>query len=252
MLTLTELQPGVHELTLEGVIERADIETARRELTPLLEGAGRIGLVVRAEGMTDITADAIIEDLRYEFSMLPKWAQIARMAVVSDKQAFAALVRWIDPVLPMIEMRAFPASQVEAARAFAANLDDAPAPEGPGVRMLADGSDGVIAWEFDGRVSREDVARVFGPLEKATEGGRKVNLLVRFKSYEGFDLSLLTDGDFLGRKVDAVRHIARYAVVGAPPWMGGMLGMVAPMMPFEIRQFTLDEEAEARQWVGMA
>lgn len=252
MLTLKELEPRVHEITLEGVIEKSDIDTARRELAPLLDGDAPIGLVIRAEALTDMTGDAIVEDLRYEFSLLPKWSKIARLALVTDKQAFSAILRWIAPVLPMIDMRVFPSSEVDAARAFAADLPPVPAPPGPGIRMLADGRDGVIAWELDGHVSREDVAQIFAPLEKLTAGGRKVNLLVRIKSYDGFDMSLLTDADFLGAKFGAIRHIGRYALVGAPDWMSGLLALAGPMMPFEIRQFDFAEEDAARQWVGLS
>jgi hypothetical protein len=43
-----------------------------------------------------LTTEALVEDMRFEFSLLPHWAKIARMAVVTEFQASAALLRWVD------------------------------------------------------------------------------------------------------------------------------------------------------------
>lgn len=160
MLKVKELQPNVWELTLDGVLEKGDIETMERELTPALKGGHRLGLIVRAEGWKDITADALTEDMKFEFGLLAQWSKIAKMAMVTDLQAFAALLKWVDPILPMIDMKSFPSSEVAAAEAFASDLpDQAEADTGSGITLLADGSDGVIAFEVDGLMRRKTCKR---------------------------------------------------------------------------------------------
>ncbi|WP_417605906.1 STAS/SEC14 domain-containing protein [Primorskyibacter flagellatus] len=77
MLKLKELKPKVWELTLTGVLEKDDIATMERELTPALQGDGPLGLIVRAEEWKDITADAMAEDAKFEFGMLAQWSKIA-------------------------------------------------------------------------------------------------------------------------------------------------------------------------------
>ncbi len=254
MLTVKELKPNVWELTLEGVLEKADIEVMERELTPALDGDAPLGLIVRAEGWRDMTADALAEDMRFEFGMLTRWARIARMAVVTDLQAFAALLRWVDPILPMIEMRAFPASEVAAAEAFVSDLPGrAAASGGPGIRLLADGSEGVVAFEVAGRIGKDDVDAVFAPLEGVMKGDGKVNVLAKFAHWDGFDPALLTDGaGVMGAKLGMIGHMERYAVVGAPSWMQGLVSAMGPVMPFEMRFFPGSDEAAARGWVGWA
>lgn len=144
MLTVKELKPHVYELTLKGIVEKADIERMERELAPALKGEGPLGLVVRAEEWRDVTADAMAEDMKFEFGLLTQRAKIAKMAVVTDLQAFSALLKWIDPILPMIGMRSFHSSEVAAAETFASDLSGrASAAGGPGIRLLADGS---TAW----------------------------------------------------------------------------------------------------------
>jgi hypothetical protein len=249
MITLKELKPNVIELTLEGVLEKRDIEMMERELTPLLEGDGPLGLIVRAEDWRDMTADAIAEDMKFEFGLLSQWSKIAKIALVTDLQAFGALMKWIDPILPMIEMKSFRASEVAAAEAFAADLPRASqAKTGQGITILSDGENGLLAYEVDGTITAEDADKVFCPLEPYLKGDKKINLLVRFKSFDGFDPALLTDGSLMGNKLSAISHVGRYAIVGAPEWMDAMVSSVGAMMPIEIRTFDASEDDDAWAW----
>lgn len=250
MLKVKELKPNVYELTLEGVLEKSDIETMERELAPVLKGDSPLGLIVRAEGWSDITADAIAEDMKFEFGLLAEWSKIAKMAMVTDLQAFAAVLKWIDPILPMIDMKSFGSSDVAAAEAFASDLPaKSQTASGSGVTLLSDGTDGLIAYEVHGAITAEDVDKVLGPLEPHLKGDEKVNILVRFKSYEGFDPAILMDGSLMGSKMGAITHLGRYAIVGAPKWMATMVGSMGAMMPFEVRVFDTAEDDAAWTWV---
>lgn len=250
MLKVRELKSNVWELTLDGVLEKGDIEVMERELTPALKGDGPLGLIVRAEGWKDITADAMVEDAKFEFGMLAQWSKIAKMALVTDLQAFAAVMKWIDPILPMIDMKAFAASDVAAAEAFASDLPvRQAAASGSGVNLLSDGKDGVLAYEIDARITADDVDKLLAPLEAHMKGDEKINLLVRFKHYDGFDPAILIDGSVMGSKIKAITHLGRYAVVGAPKWMAAMVSTVGAMMPFEMQMFDASEDAAAWAWV---
>lgn len=250
MLKVKELKTNVWELTLDGVLTKSDIETMERDLTPVLRGDGPIGLIVRAEGLKDLTGDAMAEDAKFEFSMMAQWAKIAKMAVVSDLQAVAALLKWIDPILPMIDMRAFGSSEVAAGERFAADLPAGDgASQGRGMRLLSDGSDGLVAYEIDGRISAGEVDELLAPLEARMQGDAKFDLLVRIRNYDGFDPAILTDGSLFGTKMKAITHVRRYAIVGAPKWMAAMAGTVAGLMPFEMKLFDASQDDAAWAWV---
>ncbi|WP_113913395.1 STAS/SEC14 domain-containing protein [Roseovarius dicentrarchi] len=250
MLKVRELKSNVWELTMDGVLEKRDIETMERELTPALKGDGPLGLIVRAEGWKDITADAMAEDAKFEFGMLAQWSKIAKMAIVTDLQAFAAMLKWIDPILPMIDVKAFGSADVAAAKAFVSDLPaKQAAASGSGVTLLSDGKDGVLAYEINGRITPDDVDKLLAPLEARMKGDGKINLLVRIKDYDGFDPAILTDGSVMGSKMSAITHLGRYAVVGAPKWMAAMGSTVGAMMPFEMRMFDASEDDAAWAWV---
>lgn len=250
MLKVKELKKNVWELTLDGVLTKSDIRTMERDLTPIIQGEGPFGLIVRADGLKDLTADAIAEDAKFEFAMMSQWTKISRMAIVSDLQALAALLKWVDPILPMIDMRSFATSQVAAAESF---VSDLPAPhgasQGNGISLLSDGKDGVLAYEVDGRISAEDVNELLAPLEAQMKGDEKINLLVRIRHYDGMDLSILTRGSLWGTKMTAIKHVRRYAVVGAPKWMAAMATTVAAMLPVAMRMFDSSQDVAAWEWV---
>ncbi len=250
MLKITELGPDIREVVLKGLIEKHDIETLERDLTPFIEADGQKGLVLRIEDWDDMTADALAEDAKFEFSLLPHAAKLAKVAVVTDKQLFEALFRWMDPVLPAMDLRTFGSADVEAARAWAADLPQkSAAAEGPGIRVVEDGQDGLLVFELDGRMSQEGVDAVFAAFDSATRTHGRIDLLARVTQYGGFDPAILADMNTLTSKLGAIGKVRRYAVVGAPGWMRGMVQAMGPMLPFEMNTFDASEEDAARRWL---
>ncbi|SMX38603.1 STAS/SEC14 domain-containing protein [Maliponia aquimaris] len=252
MLTVNELKPRVFEITLSGTVEAADIEVLKRALTPALEAEGKMGLVLRMEDLDDITGDALIRDARFEVSMLPQWSKVGRVAVVTDKQAFEALLNWFDPILPMIEFRTFAPAGADAARDWAADLPRAKSDAAPGVRIVEDGSDGLMVFEIVGKMQKDDADRVFAAFDSAVARHGKINLMVRVKNYEGFDLGLLGDRETMTSKFGAIGKVGRYAVVGAPGWMRAVVQGMAPLLPIEMRAFEASEDDQALAWARAA
>jgi len=250
MIAVKELKPRIFEVTLSGIVETSDIATMKRALTPALEAEGRMGMVLRMEHLEDITGDALIADARFEFSMLPQWSKVARVAVVTDKQAFEALLNWFDPVLPMIEFRTFAPVDADAAQSWASDLPDAEETAGPGVRVVDDGSDGLLVFEIDGKLTEDGVDQVFTAFDRAVETHGKINLMVRVKDYEGFDFGLLADRDFMTSKFGAIGKVGRYAIIGAPGWMRAMVQGMGPLIPIEMRTFDASEDAAAHDWAS--
>lgn len=250
MLAIDRVQPDILQLTLSGVVDKTDIEKVEAAITPMLEGDGRIGLLIDIVELEDMTGDAIAEDMRFEFGMLAQWSKVARLALITDKKAFEAMMRWADPLLPSTEMLSFGPDRVEAARGWVADFPrDAEETAGRGIRIIEDGTDGLLAFEIIGSVTREDAARVLEPFQRLTGRDRKIDLMVRITDFSGFDPAMLVDGEFLGSKFQAIGHVRRYAIVGAPAWMRTVANAAAAVLPFDIRTFDLDDETAARAWL---
>lgn len=250
MIAVQELKSRLIEIKLTGVIDASDVEAMKRELTPALEAKGKMGLILNVADLDDLTGDALIADAKFEMSMLSQWHKIGRVAVVTDKQAFDAILNWFDPILPMIDFRCFAPGDAAAAQEWAGETAKADKTDSPGLRVIEDGSDALLVFELDGKMTEDSVHEVFAAFDRAVEQHGKINLMLRIKDYEGFDLGLLGDRDTMMSKFGAVGKVGRYAIVGAPGWMRAIVKTMGPLMPIDMRSFDASEEAEARTWAA--
>jgi hypothetical protein len=75
-----------------------------------------------------------------------------------------------------------------------------------------------------------------------------VRLLVRL---DRFELPLASAAGAVARlKGSALRKLDRYAVVGGPDWIEGVVPVAGALTPVEVRHFDADEEDEARAWIA--
>jgi hypothetical protein len=250
MLTIRQEGDLLH-LELKGTITRDDIAGFSRRIEPLIAAGGRYGLVVDMAGMTDMTADAIVEDLKVELALLDDLDHFPRMAVISDKQWVAALVRFAAPWLPKIEVQSFTPEQAAAAAAFAAGFPRAapPPPRRAAARRLETGSDRLYAFEIDGRLGEADIDLMLAPLTAAFERGEKIDVLLRIRDFEWFEAQGAFRSSVFSAKMAALRHLRRYAIVGAPDWMEAMIRLTDRLTAIEMRAFDDDEEDEAWAWI---
>lgn len=243
---------NVLAVDLSGTVEESDIQTMEEAFRRQLDSDGRFGLVIDMSDWTDITAGALKEDAKFELGLLGKLNRFPRIALISDKRFPSALVKFFDPLIPAVEIRTFTSTERDEAIAFAS------APAGPstepkhGVTILDTGDPHILGFEIEGRLSRADMERVVEPLQRAYESEKKIDLIVVWKGYRGFDPSLLADKSVISMKLSSMSHIRRYAVVGGPGWMKNVGGTVASALPIDIRFFDCDDEDEAWAWLKSA
>lgn len=231
-----------------GHVDRGDVKAVEEAVERRLAEPGPIGLLVDLSRLEDATVGALAEDARFEIGLIGKWSRFPNIAVISDREWLRAAARFFGPFAPGVEMRVFKPEEREAALAFAAQAGVAPEPA-EAVRLIETGDPAVHAWEIDGRITPDDVSRVSAPLQAAFDRGDTVNLLVRIKDYDGFDASILTERSLIALKLAALRHVDRYAVVGAKSWMERLVALMDPLIAPEVRAFDPEEEDEAWAWV---
>jgi len=243
---------NVLAIALSGTVEESDIQTMEEAFKDRLDSDDRFGLVVDMSDWTDITADALKEDAKFEFGLLGKLNRFPRMALISDKKFPRAVAKFFDPLVPAVEIRTFSSSEREQAMAFASAPADPPAEPAHAVKMLETGSPQLLGFEIEGRLSKADMEQVVEPLQRAYESEQKIDLIVVWKGYHGFDPSILVDRSVISMKLSSVSHIRRYAVVGGPGWMKNMAEMVLSALPMDVRFFDSDDEDAAWVWLKSA
>ncbi|QNI71924.1 STAS/SEC14 domain-containing protein [Cyanobium sp. NS01] len=249
MISIDSSQAHVLSVRLEGLVEKADIQTMEKAFEAAFASQDRVNLIVDMAQWSDMTADAMAADARFEFSQLDKMARVPRMAIISTKQFMQALMSLVHALMPMVDIRMFAPEAMDAAVAFAAERPPiAPAPK-PALTLIETGSPSLIAYELDGTISEDDIDTVMPVLNKMFTQQEQVDLLARIKRFHGIVPTLLTNTSLLSAKFTAIGHVRRYAIVGGPGWLGTLTQMMGSMLPISMRHFSAEQEADAWAWL---
>ena len=243
---------NVLAIELSGTVEESDVQTMETAFEDRIDSDGRFGLVVDMSEWTDITADALKEDVKFEFGLLGKLNRFPRMALISDKKFPRAVAKFFDPLVPAVEIRTFGSSEREQAMAFASAPAGPPAEPAHAVKMLDTGNPQLLGFEIEGKLGKADMEQLTESLQHAYESEQKIDLIVVWKGRIRFDPSIIADASFISMKLSSLSHVRRYAVVGGPGWMKNMVATVASALPIDVRVFDSDDEDAAWVWLKSA
>ena len=119
----------------------------------------------------------------------------------------------------------------------------------PNIRKIETTRDDLYGFEVTGHITAADVENIYGLLAEAYSRHPRIDLLVRLTNYDGWDWNVITRETTMIVKTKALRHIRRYAVVGGPEWIAGMIRLFNPFLSIEMKHFASDEEGAARAWL---
>jgi hypothetical protein len=107
--------------------------------------------------------------------------------------------------------------------------------------------DGLVIVTVDGKVTREELQRVFDKFEAFVAAHKPVRILQIVRSLSGIEpAALWEDITFSFRHLDS---FSRAAVVTDMPWIDWYTRMVKPLVRAEVRTFPLHELDDARDWL---
>ncbi|MBV7380425.1 STAS/SEC14 domain-containing protein [Maritimibacter dapengensis] len=114
----TEMLGNTMILTLHGTVERDDIAPLKDTFASAFNDTPEMSIIVDMTAWTDITDDAIGEDLGLELKLLGKLGRIDRIALVSNKEWVGAMVDFVGPWLPGTKVCRFGADDMDAAQSW--------------------------------------------------------------------------------------------------------------------------------------
>ena len=251
MINLMETPKQIVAVQLKGEISAEDIARIAKTVEEALSAHGRIGLVVDFTQFVDATEQAIRDDMRFEFGMLEHMKKLAGVAIVTDKKWMGMLMRYAGHLMPSIDLKIYAAGEIDAAIAWVEKaVTKKPTVAGPAITRIPTDADNVYAFEIDGIISVADLPVMTDELNGFLDAHSKVSMLARIKHF-GFDPAIYFQGDLLSTKLNAMKKLERYAIVGAPQWMQKAIDALSPMLSgIEIRAFANDKENEAWSWIG--
>jgi len=114
MITLITLErPSVIAMSIDGKIEREDIEKMGQEIEQKLQQYPHLQAYVEVKQLGWITPDALLEDLKIGFN---HFKDFDKKAVVCDAKWITSLLPLARRLFPSLEVACFPWSEQEQAR----------------------------------------------------------------------------------------------------------------------------------------
>jgi hypothetical protein len=107
----------------------------------------------------------------------------------------------------------------------------------------------LLVFEIAGKISKLDIEDMARQIDAGFDAYDKIDILLIMSDFEGAKAGAVFDGEALGAQVRSVRHVRKYAVVGAPGWARAMIEFSDHLSPVEAKTFDLNEEADAWSWV---
>lgn len=120
------------------------------------------------------------------------------------------------------------------------------------IEFLEGYPDNVLAVKVKGRLSHEDYQNKLIPAAEAKmERFGKIGCLFYIgEEYSGFDVAAMWDDTLFG-----IKHWTDFdkcAVVTDIDWIKGGVAMFSPLIPAEIRVYSLEEYEDAKLWISGA
>ena len=108
-------------------------------------------------------------------------------------------------------------------------------------------NDCVVAAEFDGKVTADDISALAARVKPIVDRGEKANIFIDMHNYEGSELGVT--GEKFKHMGTFWKGIDKYAIVGAPRWMQVWSKVLNPVTPQNMKIFEPDKTDEAWDWL---
>lgn len=123
------------------------------------------------------------------------------------------------------------------------------APNGS-IHVLPAERPGLLIFEIVALITDADMGWMASRVQAAFDQQDEIDMLIVMRFYDGMETGAVINSEAMKAGARSLRHVRRYAVVGAPTWATAMINILSPLTPVEEKTFPLEREAEARAWVG--
>ena len=247
MITISEIAPNVHQAKISGNVKSADIPQVIGLTETIGKGPEKASLVFDIENVEGFDWSALGEEASHLPSIMRMLTRLDRIAVIADQSWLRTAARIESALLPGVTYEVFSRDKAERARAWAKGESERP--HADAVRLIDVGDSSIVAFELDGRIDEDNAATVIKDARLALQETGARRLLARIKNWHGFDPSILASWQTAKAKMDFIKQLDRYAIVGGPDWMRSLAETTSAVMDIDIKGFDLDEESEALEWL---
>lgn len=249
MFTRMETPPHIFAYQFSGKITVEDVDAIYDEMVDALGKYDKVSCYVELLDEFDMEGKAAWRDLKRSPEMLGHFRKFDRIAFVAKPSWITAIAKFEDAVLSLFDFNMEVFDPEERERALAWVKGEVDETKGPSVRELPSDNPGIAIFEIDGKIRKADMAVSKQILQRFLNDQEPRKLMAVIKDFAGFELGLLADRELIKMKFEAVKHLDRYAIVGAPNWLQGYISTMDTLIKPELRTFDADEQDEALAWL---
>lgn len=248
MIELLSAPDHVAAFRFEDTISADDYARVRSEIEARLARHARIGVFVDLMQCRGISPRALLQDLRFGFALRGQFDRFARSALVTDKTWLQRSVEAAGYILPAIEVRVFSPAERTNALEWSARLPVLGSLP-PALSFIETTRPDTFAFEWNGKLTRADIARVIETLRPAFEARTSIRLLARIEDIGGIAADAFLQSGLFSLKLLVLRKLERYALVGGPGWLARYAQLLRRVSGRDIRHYTRDRERDAWTWL---
>lgn len=249
MLKIIPAQDDVIAMSFEGKITADDVDQSYDLIDEKLKSGERISAYFELCDEFKVETDAVKRDLTRAHEILGKLKQFERVAFVSNVSWIRGIAKLEDLLFGRDDLAMQVYDESEAEHAFAWVKGETQDRHGLSLRELETDDPNVAAFELCGKMRKADLDIARQIIGKFVDDKPPRCLMAKFTKFQGFEMALLGDREMIKAKRQAMDHLDRYAMVGAPDWIESIAETLSGLFQFELRTFDLDEEDEAMIWL---
>ena len=219
MLKIIPTKDNVIALSYSGEITAKDIDESYELITKKFEGDQKISAFFELCDDLDIEAAAIWRDFKRAPELLGKIRQFERVAMVASESWIRAVGKVEELALSFSDIELHVYDEGERDYALAWVKGDVEESHASSVHEFETGDPNLFGFEITGKLRKDDMEFAKQIMDNFTDDNPPRNLIAILKDYHGFELSILADTEMINLKRKTMKHLDRYAIVGAPGWV---------------------------------
>lgn len=248
MIDIEQIAPHAHRIVVMAEFRQADVETLLEFVSTQNKLGGGGNLLIDVTAMSGFSFAAVLEEIGHMGAFLKYVYGLDRIAIISDENWIRTAARLESALLPRVEYQVYDDDEIEAATAWICEQVDEP--HRGAFRELDIGKPGIAAFELAGRLDREESERGVAMVRAVLEDPDCNRLMIVIRGWHGFDPDAAISREVMAGKLELLKHLDRYAIVGGPAWIRAMIGPMDALLQPELRGFELEDEDKAIAWLS--
>ena len=252
MIDIEQIAPHAHRIVVMAEFRQADAQTlvefVKEQRAARKDGESAGNLLIDVTSMAGFSFSAVAEELGHMGMFLKYIYSLDRIAILSDEEWIRTAARLESALLPGVEYQVYDDDEADAARAWV--LEEIDEPHKGAFHPIAIDKPGIAAFELSGRLDRAESERGVAMVRAALEDPACSRLMIVIRNWHGFDPDAAISGEVMTGKLELMKHLERYAIVGGPAWIGGMAEVMGHLIKPELRAFELEDQDAAVDWLA--